>query len=105
VAPAAAGVCDEQVGGVFLTTVHDFVAVLVPFEYVTDNALSPALSEDDAIAWVFETAPSVALFNVQLGVQVASFTAVINEVTVLPTLETRTEDALLGFAVVIKQSF
>lgn len=29
-APVAAGDCDEQTGGVFLITVHDFDVVLVP---------------------------------------------------------------------------
>jgi hypothetical protein len=48
--PVAAGVCDEQVGGVFFTTVQVCVAVLDPLLTVATSVLLPVLRAEDKIA-------------------------------------------------------
>lgn len=55
--PVAAGVCEAQVGGVFLFTVQVRVAVLVPFESVATNVLAPAFKADDKRFCVADVEP------------------------------------------------
>jgi hypothetical protein len=45
----AAGVCDEQVGGVFFTTVHVCVVELEPLLMVATSVLLPEFNELEAM--------------------------------------------------------
>jgi hypothetical protein len=45
--PVAAGVCEEQVGGEFFTTVHDLESELVPFVTVAVSVLLPVDKLDE----------------------------------------------------------
>ena len=89
--PAEAGICEPQVGGEFLTTVHVRVAVDDPLVMVATSVLLPALSDELSVFRNAEVSPaSVEPLRAQEIVQLASFAIAPNVVDVEPVLATRT---------------
>lgn len=89
--PAEAGICEPQVGGEFLTTVHVRVAVDDPFVTVATSVLFPVFSDELSVFRNAEVSPaSGEPFNAHEIVQVASLAMAPNVVEVLPVLATRT---------------
>lgn len=88
--PVAAGVCEEQVGGVFLTTVHVCEADVVPLLTVATSVLLPVFRSDEAMVFVLDLPPDIGLpFNVQVVEQLASLGVTVNTVFVPADAATR----------------
>jgi hypothetical protein len=87
--PVAAGVCDAHVGGILRITVHDFVAVLEPFEALTVRLLLPGFKLDERTAIELADAPSGLPFKDHVNTQLESLGVTPNVVLVEPTLLTR----------------
>lgn len=72
-APVAAGDNDAQTGGVFLFTVHDFVAELDPLLAVATSVLLPILKSEESNVLLFDAEPETGLpFKTHVTAQLAS---------------------------------
>lgn len=78
IVPAAAGVCDAHVGGVFLYTVHVFDVVLRPLLTVATKVLLPVLKLDDKSVCELEVPPTFEPFNVHVATHEGSLVVTEN---------------------------
>lgn len=90
--PSALGVCEAQMGAVFLTTVQLRVAVLVPFESVATNVLDPAVNADERTSLKLAALPKVCELRVQVTSHEGSLGTIAKLVDVLPAAATLTVD-------------